>query len=296
MAGDSFQEAAEGRQNWAVRLGAEPVDMHFFGRKSWWDEFAEDTLGITAGLGSYANHQYIEFGTVGEDGEFTTLKRVHGFSIDEADGELILGKALFGRAFVMVVDGELTPFSMDPIYQDDPHATKPNQLQHADSIWTNSNERHYWSNDPKNDATRIVYKGSERVVLQLYATVISKTMELNNRDLPFGIFGNGTPFLGGASPNAISFKAELEEALHQVAQHLGVEILPHEPVGWNPGENDVLETGDARVATWDSLQDLRGHVSDLEKAASEQLQTLFQKGNDVDLQTPIPQPPGGASP
>jgi len=282
MAGDAFQEATEGQNNWAIRLGAEPIDFHLFGRNNWWDNFVEDTLGITAGVGSNANHLYVEVGTIGEDGEFSTQKRIHGFSIKEDDGELLMAKAPDGRAFLMVIDGTHTPFSMDPIYQDDPHSTKPNQLQHADSIWTNSDERFYWVNDPENDATRIGFQGTEREVLQLYNAMITGTLELNNQDLEYSALG------GEDTPNGNSFRSEMIEKMNEAATQLGIQISTHDPKGWDPGKNDILETGRAQIMTSESLEDIRAHTSALEKAASDQLQTVMAD-NNVDLNTAIPE-------
>jgi len=288
MAGDSFEQAAEGQQNWAIRFGAEPIDIHMFGRNNGWDNFVEDKLGITAGVGSFANHLYVEVGKVDDDGGFSTLKRIHGFSINQDDdGNLLMAKEPDGRSFLMVVDGVHTPFSMDPIYQDDPHSNKVNQLQHADAIWANSDERFYWVNDPENDATRIAFQGSEREVLQLYNAMIVGALELNNQDLEYGALG------GEGSPNGNSHRSEMIEKLDQVAEQLGIHILPHNPKGWDPGKNDVLETSRASIMTTGSLSDLRDHTKALEIAASEQLKTVIASSNDVDLNTTIPTPPGG---
>ena len=288
MAGDTFNESAENQQNWAVRYGAEPIDFHMFGRNNGWDNFVEDKLGITAGIGGLiANHLYIEVGQIDAEGEFSTLKRIHGFSIKEDEGELLMAKAPDGRAFMMVIDGKHTPFNMDPIYQDDPHATKPNQLQHADV--KNFEGAEVWGLDPDpehNDNTRVTIQGTEREILEIYSAMVRGAMELNNQDLEYGAMG------GENSPNGNSFSGELREKAAQVAADLGLEVLHHDPVRWNPGHGDDFDTSVAGAATWESLDDLRDYIDTLEEAAREQLDSVIDNKNAIDLQTEIPVPGG----
>jgi len=255
----SFVDATEGGQRWAIRMGAEPVDMHLGGKGTAWDMFVENDLGFTAGVGGMVNHNYIEVGRFNDAGEFEVMKRVHGLGLD-ANMEMTGG----GRLVGFVVDGKYTPFSRDPIQRDDPHATRPNQLQHAD-------EENWFSDN----ATKIVFEGSERQVLQLYGAMVESTIELNKQNLGFSL----------TDLNSNSFNSAMKEKLTQMGGHLGITIGTHDAGGWDLGSGTDLNTSPARLYQWESMGDLRGHIDSLERAAATQLQTIYRDGIDVDLGT-----------
>ena len=139
----------------------------------------------------------------------------------------------------------------------------------------------------------MVFQGSERDVLQLYATMVSATIEINNQDPEFGMLGDWSwKWLAGEAPNSNTFNAEIKEVIDQAASHLGFEIGEHNPWGWDIGATaEMLETSAPVIATWDSIDDLRNYVDTLEKASSEQWKAIQEHGIDTDLDTDIPAPP-----
>lgn len=269
-----FRNLTENETVWAIRYGAEPIDFHIFGRNTSVDIFIENKLGITAGLGAFSNHLYIEIGNVEKNGFFSTLKRLHGFSLSEnKQGDIIKAKSSKGRAFFMVVDGKYTSFSNDPIYIDDPHLTHQNQLQHA-------NHKFLFGEN----ATKIVFRGSEYHVLQLYVAMLVATIELNNQDLSYSA-------LGIHHPNGNSYIFEMKEKLKQMANHLNIKICDHNPSGWDIGKKFMLETDKSKpLLALTSITELKKYVELLEIKSSLQLETIYKKGIKHDLNFDIPTP------
>lgn len=280
---ESFQQAAESEQKWAIRYGAEPFDFHLTGKGSDTDKWLENQ-GVTAGIGTVANTNYIEIGTLNDDGEFQSLKRVHAMGLTD-NWEMEAGDQ---RLIGFVVDGKYTPFTSDTpenekykgdlIQRDDPHATEENQLQHASGEISKN-----WLGE---DYTKVVFQGSEREVLQMYGAMIRATIELNNNkpeDMGFELFGR----------NSNAFNSEMKEKLIEISEKMGVSdrLGTHNAAGLDLGRNYALETSEAdTVMTWDSLGELRSYIDTLEKTASEQLQTLRNDGISTDLDTKIPGP------
>jgi hypothetical protein len=57
----TFKDASEGEDGWQIRYGAEPIDLHLF-KKLGRDDIDKsiERQGMTAGIGSVFNHNYIE--------------------------------------------------------------------------------------------------------------------------------------------------------------------------------------------------------------------------------------------
>lgn len=264
---EKFIDASEGERGWQIRYGAEPIDLHLLGKNSRADKFLEGH-GVTAGVGSVFNHNYIEI--LNPSGE--VVKRVHGMGLEPKDGKLEMTGS--GRLVGLVVDGKYTTFEKDdPVQRDDPHATKPHNLQHAD----------------KQDYTKTVFTGSERDVMEIYGAMIRGSIEINNKDLYFSLFGL----------NSNTFNAEMKEKVDQIAEKMGVKVEDHDAPGWDVGSDDTkIDTMPAsRVKTWGSMSELRAYIDVLEKTSYEQWITLNQEALidgknilDVNLQIPIPTP------
>lgn len=262
--GAAFNGSAE-TQAWAIRAGAEPVDLHLLGGPgSAADEFVEDNLGITAGIGGFFNHNYLEIGRIGADGEFEAVKRIHAIGVDEN-----FEMAPDGRLVGIVVDGEHTRFSDDPIQRNDPHDQKQNQLQHAD----------------EESMTKVIFEGTERQVMEMYGAMVKATIELNNQDPEFGLLGQG-------SPNSNSFNTEMKEKVQQMAEKLGFDIKSHDADGWDIGWDYELDTSQATLHSWASREELHDYIDTLEQKAAEQFNQLKQDGTAQDLETKIPRPDG----
>ncbi len=254
--------SAVGENNWAVRFSVEPIDLHLGGKGTGYDRFVEDTIGITAGVGSVFNHNYIEFGRINDAGDFETVKRVHGLGLDE-NWEMTGG----GRLVGMVVDGKYTPFSADPIQRDDPHATKPNQLQHADvQNWLSDNN------------SVIAFQGTEQQVMQLYAATVSATIEANFQGHQFGMMGQH-------APNSNSFNAEMKEKITEIGAALGLEIGEHNAGGWDIGSGFDMHISEPRLREWATPEAMSAYIDNLEKTAAKQLETLQTQGIDTDLKS-----------
>jgi hypothetical protein len=261
-------KTAHGENNWAIRFGTEPIDLHLGGKGTGFDKFVEDDLGITAGVGSVFNHNYIEFGRMNDAGEFETVKRVHGLGLDE-NWEMTGG----GRLVGMVIDGKHTPFSADPIQKDDPHATKPNQLQHADE--TN------WLSD---NATEIVFQGTEQQVMQMYAATVAATIEVNSQGNQFGMMGQN-------SPNSNSFNTEMKQKINEIGKALGLEIGEHDAGGWDIGSGFEMNTRTIPIREWAQPEIMAAYIDNLEKTAADQLKRLQTEGIDTDLTKPAVEDP-----
>lgn len=262
-----FNAAAEGQTGWKIRLGVEPIDLH--GMRITGKGFDDwvDSIGIGSGLGGGFAYRYIEVLNPQDE----VVKRVHALGQELKDGELQMGAG--GRLVGLVVDGKYTTFEGDdPIQQDDPHETKPNQLQHADT------------------GTQTAFEGTERQVMELYGAMVRATIEVNNQDYNFGM-------LGQSDPNANTFNTEMRENLGQMAEALGIEMdLEY---GWQgrwsigSGDSDMIETSPA-VATWASMPDLMAYIDELEQAAAEQWDKIHEHKLDLgnlDLETAIPERP-----
>lgn len=306
MASDAFEQAAEGKQNWAIRGGSEPFDFHgFVGKGTLWDKFVEN-LGMQSGIGGFASTSYIEIGTVDDEDNFHVAKRIQGMGLNE-DWEM---EGLTQRFVSFVTDGKYTPFRAhadgenpyeqegpyegDLIYRDDPHESLPNQLQHADGP----------------DRTGLLFQGTEREVLQIYAAMVRTSIEMNNRDLTFGLLGQS-----GEEPNSNTLYAELKEDMREMGAAMGIPERIQDFSGpqerWhkllisplllaldsNIGEDAGRITTDAaKPVTVATLADLRGYVDALERTAADQLNTL-RPDTSQDLETPLPRPPiGGSAP
>lgn len=283
-----FTSFAEGEQNWAIRYGAEPVDAHATGLSNDRGEKKEPTyLNITAGPMGITNHNYIDIGQVDPDGNFEPVKRVYALSIDK---DLTMLDPMNSRLVGFVIDGEHLTFAKDDqVLKDDPHHERPNEYQHADVKDTDLVD-YIKGDDPSDDYTRIVFQGSERDVLQIYAAMVSATIQINNQDPAFSMFGDlSWKWAVGESPNSNTFNAEMKEVASSAASQLGLNIEEHNPWGLDVGSTpDMLETTVASGATWLPLGELKSYVGDLEKASAEQWKTIQEKGIDVDLDTSIP--------
>lgn len=241
---EHFDSATEGSRNWSIRFGAEPIDLHLTGKGTQADKFLENKAGITAGVGSVFNHNYIE--VVNPDGQVT--KRVHGIGLDQ--NWQMTGS---GRLVGFVTDGKYTKFSDDPLQKDDPHATKQNQLQHAD----------------EDGYTKTVFRGNERQVLQLYGGLVQSTIEINRQNSEFGL-------LGQKNPNSNSYNAEMKEKLNEMTDRLGIRVESHNAPGWDIGSDFDMKTESAKTISSPSLAELRKDVDQLEQTAAQQLTTLKQ--------------------
>lgn len=278
-----FQDVVEGQKNWAIRYGAEPFDFHILGKKTAADQWLENN-GITAGIGSAANTNYIEIGTIDDNGDFNSLKRVHAMGLTD-NWEMEAGEQ---RLVGFVVDGKYTPFTAeakdgekykgDLIQRDDPSTEKSNQLQHAFGAIS----KNTWGDD----YTKVVFQGSEREVLQLYGSMVRSTIELNNNspeDMKFEMFGK----------NSNAFNSEMKEKLVEMSEKLGISerLGTHNASGLDIGRDYELETEEASpIKTLESIFDLRAYIDQLEKTAAEQLNALRSNGIDQDLDTKIPAP------
>jgi hypothetical protein len=264
----TFKDASEGEDGWQIRYGAEPIDLHLF-KKLGRDDIDKsiERQGMTAGIGSVFNHNYIEILNPSAE----VVKRVHGMGLELKDGKLEMTGS--GRLVGLVVDGKYTKFENDdPVQRDDPH-TKPHNLQHADTH------------------TKVVYTGSERAVMEIYGAMIRGSIEINNKDIKFGLFGL----------NSNTFNAEMKEKVNQISEKMKVTVNDYDPPGWDVGsDNEVIETQPAnRVKTWGSMNELRDYIDLLEQTAHKQWATLnwesqsLKKGEDIadiNLQIPIPAP------
>ncbi|MCE7887326.1 MAG: hypothetical protein DYH13_07480 [Alphaproteobacteria bacterium PRO2] len=263
-----FNDVNEGEHGWQIRYGAEPIDLHLFGKGSRIDKGLE-SAGITAGIGSVFNHNYIEI--LNPSGE--VVKRVHGMGLEPKDGKLEMTGS--GRLVGLVVDGKYTIFEKDdPVQRDDPHAVKPHNLQHADF----------------KDYTKTVFTGNEREIMEIYGAMIRGSIEINNKDIKFDLFGL----------NSNTFNAEMREKVNEISKEMGIKVKDHDAPGWDVGfdEKKIHTTEASRVKTWGSMSELRDYIDTLEKTAHEQWLTLnqetLQQGKnilDINLQVPIP-PPG----
>lgn len=294
-----FSDATEGEQNWAIRYGAEPVDLHMTGLSNDRGETREPGFwNITAGPAGFTNHNYIDIGRINDAGEFETLKRIQALAIDKNLTMLDPGNS---RLFGFVIDGQYNTFEEDDmVLADDPHHERARDFQHAD-VEDYDLADIFTGDDPTDDYTHIVFQGSERDVMQIYAGMVAATIEINNQDPEFSAAADlSWNWMVGEAPNSNTFNAEMKEVANKIAEHLGVEIGEHDPSGWDIGATpDMLETTEPTVATWDSIDDLRAYVDRLEQASSEQWRTIQEKGFDTDLETEIPTPPaggGGAAP
>ncbi len=263
---ETFKDASEGERGWKIRYGAEPIDLHLLKKagKPDWDKSIE-AKGMTAGPGGVFNHNYIEILNPAGD----VVKRVHGLGLERKGDTLEMTGS--GRLVGLVVDGKYTTFEKDdPVQRDDPHATKPHNLQHADTY------------------TKTVFTGSEREVTEIYGAMIRGSIEINNKDLSFGLFGL----------NSNTFNAEMKEKVNEIAGQMGVKVESHDAPGWDVGSDDsTIETTKAsRVKTWGSMSELREYIDTLEKTSYEQWAELNQAAKsgkdilDVNLQIPIPTP------
>ena len=136
----------------AIRFGAEPIDPHLWGRNTVIDNSLEDTFGVNAGPLGFTNHLYVEFGNLNEEGQFTPLRRIHGF-----DGAMLSPQSA-GQIVIGAYGINTIPFSQDPIYDDDPHRTNCGELQSA-----NNDGSYLW---PGN--TEVIFEGGSEQVGAIY--------------------------------------------------------------------------------------------------------------------------------
>jgi len=300
VASDVFLEATEGQQNWAIRAGAEPFDFHgFVAKGTAWDRFVEDNLGITAGIGSIANTNYLEVGTIDAKGDFHVAKRIHAMGLSE-NWEMDGGES---RLVVFAVDGKYTPFTADTpegekyegdlIQRDDPNALKPNELQHSRDEVTTLGDVIGVGDPEENDYSRIIFQGTEREVLELYGGMLDAVIELNNKDpeeMGFKLF----------TRNSNAVNSEMKEKMGEMAKALGIDperIAQHDAVGIDFGRDHALDTQTASpVRTWDSIEDVRAGIDAREQAAASQLDTMRNEGTFTPLNTPLPSTGGASSP
>ncbi len=252
---------------WAIRFGAEPIDLHIADKTIGLSKkFVEKSMGITAGPGGIFNHNYIEIGTIGPDGKFESRKRIHGVGLDK-DGKMTGD----GRLVGLVIDGERTKFENDPLQKDDPGAHR-NQLQHA---------------NVKNpvmggDYTKIVLTGSEEQIMRLYADMVKGTIDMNNRGRQAMSFG----LLGQEAPNSNSFNGAMKQILARSVHAMGLKIENHDAWGIDIGSTYDMKPDVSPTENMD-LPTLRAHVDELERAANEQLEGI-QKDMGTNVKTPVP--------
>lgn len=169
----------------------------------------------------------------------------------------------------------------------DPHREKNRQLQHADA-------EGWFGYD---DATKVVFEGAERQVLEVWGVMVHSAIELNNQDPKYHAINLGD----GVNGNVLSM--EVRERAAEALKEMGLTIGAHNPGGW-----DVLnfvetqpKTSKAQICTVASLADMRDYVDALEAAAAEQLQAVRDatadydvggKDDRLDLDTRIPSGPG----
>lgn len=82
---ESFIGATESGK-WAIRMGAEPIDLHLSGDRGIKQE--PGWFNMTAGPGGVFNHNYIEIGKINDAGGFETSKRIHGVGLEMKDDTL----------------------------------------------------------------------------------------------------------------------------------------------------------------------------------------------------------------
>lgn len=252
---------------WAIRFGAEPIDLHIADKTLGLSKkFVEKSMGVTAGPGGVFNHNYIEIGTIDSNGNFESRKRIHGIGIDK-DGNMTGD----GRLVGFVVDGARTKFENDPLQKDDPHAVHRNQLQHA-SV----------KNQIGGDYTKIVLTGSEEQIMRLYADMVKGTIDMNNRGRQSMSFG----LLGQEAPNSNSFNGAMKQILAKSAQSMGLKIENHDAWGIDIGSTYDMKPDVSPTEKMD-LPTLRAHVDELERTASEQLKGI--QGN-LESNTKVPVP------
>ncbi len=247
-------------QTWAIRFGAEPIDLHIADKKLGIDtSLLSGFDGAVGGPGRIFNHNYIEIGTLDQEGNFESRKRIHGIGLDKY-GKMTGEGTLIG----FVIDGKHTRFEDDPIQADDPHKTRRNQLQHA-----------LVKNRTGGDYTKIVYKGSEAGVMALYAAMVQATIQFND-----DAKRNEFHLLGQTGPNSNSFNSLMKRILNAAARERGDTIDAHDAWGWDIGHDYKIPLYTAfRVPTTMPLPELRYLVDGLEKRAAEQLVPLRQSYN-----------------
>jgi hypothetical protein len=235
------------------------------------------------GVMAAGNHLYIEVGRVDDNGNFETLKRIHGYSIKDTEGGTKLATEPKGKMFTMVVDGHHTAFSDDPIYQMDPHKDLPNQLQSATDDFLLGD-----------GATRLVFQGTQREVMTLYSGLLEATITLNNENLDYDALQNG-------APNGNTTHEALRQTLSQMVEALHGKTIPEfDPSGldhfWWGDSLDAPNILDPKIFECAPLQDVMERVDALEKTAAEQWKAVKKQGQDVQFNHAPPEietkPPG----
>lgn len=262
---NNFNIATESENNWAIRYGAEPTDAHIAKKLGFpkIDNFLNEIFH--GGVMAAGNHLYLEVGRINEDGDFQTLKRIHGYSIKNTEDGIKFATEPDGKMFTMVVDGNYTKFSEDPIYQMDPHATKPNQLQSADDSFVFGEQ-----------ATKIAFQGTERDVMSLYASLLKTTIALNKEDMKYDALQNG-------APNGNTINQVLKENLSETAAIMYLDgIANHDPSSidhflWG----DALDNPEPPINIYECshIDVIREQVDQLEKTAAEQWQLVKSRGD-----------------
>lgn len=248
---ETFAPAAQAGE-WTVVFGSEPIDLHML-RKSGFPEAEkaiEDFTGLQAGIGGVFNHNYIEV----RNPDGNVFRRAHGVGLDE-NWEMTGG----GRLVAMITGTPQTPFSADPIQRDDPSSSHPNMLQHGD--------------DP--DQARVVFRGSEMQVMQMYRGIAHDANQMNIKGYNFGL-------LGQLDPNSNSAFGELREGLKSTAAQLGVKLEKFDPSGWDIGRSHELDINHLAIKPDETLQDVKNDIARLERENATQL-GLIKADNGVDL-------------
>ncbi len=262
---------------WAIRYGAEPTDAHIADRILGLPELDKKLNDIFhGGVMSAGNHLYVEIGRLDEQGKFNTLKRIHGYSVKDTEDGTKLATEPEGKIFTMVIDGKHTPFSDDPIYQMDPHESRPNQLQSATDSFIFGE-----------DATQIVFRGTQYEVMVLYSGLLEATIKLNNENMPYNAFQV-------SAPNGNSTHEALRGVLVEMAEKMGVgKIGDHDASGLDHfpwGEKlEIPETSDVKIFECAPLEDIMARVESLEQTAAQQWAAVRDLGEKAEFDQTLPE-------
>ncbi len=325
----AFGEATENGKLYAIRSGAEPMDFHAYNKigqalAGIMPDFLPDAIPnaiegyygaaddmfnntFKGGLGAIGNHRYMELGVINDKGEFETLKRIHSFSVQaDSEGNLKLSTEPTGRTFTLAVDGKNVPFNKDPIYQMDPHATKPYQLQSADDgfilddvsfsavPFVGEKLDEFWDENIGEDgATKIIVQGSERDMMDYWGGLLETAIHNNNNDNKFDAMGNG-------APNGNSMHSKNENVVETMAHAKGIkpdDIGTHNPSGIDFGSkyDGLPEVPEPRLHEYVSLGEQREYIDSLEKTMATQWDEVLAMGENImkdDLNVELPKPPG----
>lgn len=220
----------------AIRYGAEPVDMHLWGRNTLIDNALEDNFGLNAGLLGMTNILYIEFGAIDDEGQFSPARRMYAFEENMQP---------FGNMVAGVYGSEQIPFYADPMYDDDPHRTRCGQLQSVDGDYL-------WPGE-----TQIMFEGTPEQVSEIYTLSLQKLIEFSSHNHKFGPLGNN-------SPNGNSFFGQMSQEINTQIERYG-----HSAPEFNPSGIDIGVQWEGEFAN--SELDLPSDPIELERIIANQL-------------------------